>query len=204
MGEQDGSLHYGSTHVRQEADSRYCSREFLLGGELIRRELHVRLAGSGAQCELTGLSVIGDGQLGDVRTRVHHDAPGCRTDELYKGLFLGKGKGVFDGLIKVARDAQQTRAFQTNRNLLLDDGAVSHSIPRLEIYADDVKCSHGSTTGQLSAEQMFYLRSRGFDAATARQLLSFAFAREVIDSIGDQSLRSELTAEVTRRLEEGR
>lgn len=199
--ETKGVLHYGSTHVRQEAGSTYRSREFLLGGGLLRRELHLTHAGIGAACELTGLSLMAGDQKADIRTRVHHDAPGCTTDELYKGLFLGKSQGVFDGLIKVARDSQQTQAFQTNRNLLLSSDAVSRSIPRLEIYADDVKCSHGSTTGQLDGDQVFYLRSRGFDEAAARNLLSYAFSGEVVEPVEVPGLRDELIAAVRAKLD---
>lgn len=203
LGEQQSILHYGSTHVRQGADSRYTSREFLLGGSRIRRELHLRLAEAGAACDLSGLSLADGRQRVDVRTRVHHDAPGCRTDELYKGIMMGRSQGVFDGLIKVAPGAQGTQAYQSNRNLLLGEEAVSYSIPRLEIYADDVKCSHGSTTGQLDDEQLFYLRTRGFAAGAARTLLAHAFAREVVEAVEDPGLREELTAEVERRLTEG-
>ncbi len=149
MGNNPSAMHYGSTHVHQDARSHYTSREFLLGGERIRRELNVQLSGPGAECTLTGLSLVDGLRHSDVRTRVRHDVPGCTTDEVYKGIFADRGQGVFDGLIRVAPDAQQTLAFQTNRNLLLSDDAISYSIPRLEIYADDVKCSHGSTTGQL-------------------------------------------------------
>ncbi len=201
LGEGPAAMHYGGTFVRQDTGSSYTSGEFLLGGERTRRELHVHLAGEGAACTLSGLSMTDGLRHSDVRTRVHHEAPGCTTDELYKGIFAGDGQGVFDGLIRVAPGAQQTQAFQTNRNLLLSDDAVSYSIPRLEIYADDVKCSHGSTTGQLSAEQMFYLRSRGFDAAQARRLLSYAFASEVVDRIGHSDLKEEITDEVHRLLD---
>ncbi len=197
----DKAMHYGSTFVRQDAGSRYTSGEFLLGGARIRRELHVRLAGAEAACDLSGLSLADGLRHTDVRTRVHHDVPGCATDELYKGIFADRGQGVFDGLIRVAPGAQQTRAFQTNRNLLLGDDAVSYSIPRLEIYADDVKCSHGSTTGQLGREEMFYLRSRGFDAALARRMLSYAFASEVLERVPVAELREELTTEIHRILD---
>ena len=196
------ALHYGQTLVRQDAGSAYRSREFMLAGASVRRELHVRLAGEGAACDLRGLAVTDSGRRCDVRTRVHHEVPGCTTDELYKGVHRGHGHGVFDGLIRVARDAQRTRAFQTNRNLLLGDDAVSYSIPRLEIYADDVQCSHGSTTGQLGREELFYLRSRGFDVALARRMLSYAFASEVVDAVEHAGLRQELTTEVHRLLDE--
>ena len=196
----DHALHYGSTHVRQLADSSYTSREFVLGGASVRRELHLDLDGQGARCDLTALYMAAGDQRHDLRTRVNHNAPGCLTSELYKGILDGQARAVFDGLIKVARDAQQTEAFQTNRNLMLSDDAVSYSIPRLEIYADDVKCSHGSTTGQLEEEQLFFLRSRGFDARTARVMLANAFASEVVLGVLNPELRDSLTAEIAQRL----
>lgn len=201
LGSGPAAQHYGGTYVRQDQGSRYVSREFVLAGQRVRRELHLHLAGSGASCVLTGLALASGLRHTDVRTRIYHDVPGCTTDELYKGILIDRGQSVFDGLIRVAPDAQQTRAYQTNRNLLLSDDAVSYSIPRLEIYADDVKCSHGSTTGQLSAEEMFYLRSRGFDEMMARRLLSYAFASEVVDQVEHPGLRDELTATIHQILD---
>ncbi len=172
--------HFGRTQVVQQQDSRYRSWEIVTGGHLARREIHLELAGPGAACDLNALYMGRGRQRFDLRTRVAHNAPGCTTRELYKGVLDGEARGVFDGLIRVARDSQQTSAHQTNRNLLLSDDAVVNSIPRLEIYADDVKCSHGSTTGQLADEQLFYLRTRGFSPAEARTYLAWAFASEVI------------------------
>ena len=201
LGNGPDALHYGGTFVRQDEGSRYVSREFVLAGHRVRREMHLHLAGPGASCILAGLTLASGLRHTDVRTRVYHDVPGCTTDELYKGILIDRGQSVFDGLIRVAPDAQQTGAYQTNRNLLLSDDAVSYSIPRLEIYADDVKCSHGSTTGQLSAEEMFYLRSRGFDEMMARRLLSYAFASEVVDQVEHPGLREELTASIQQILD---
>ena len=198
--EDDEGLHYGSTHVRQEAGSSYASREFSFGGAGVRRELHVDLAGPEATCDLTSLVMAGDRQRMDNRTRISHLVPGCTTNELYKGIYADHSRGVFDGLIKVERDAQQTAAHQTNRSLLLSDDASVSSIPRLEIYADDVKCSHGSTTGQLNEEEVFFLRSRGFDASSARTMLAQAFAREIVDGVESPELCSLLNEEIVRRL----
>jgi Fe-S cluster assembly protein SufD len=192
--------HYGSTHVVQAADSQYRSWEILTGGRVVRRELHVTLAGTGADCDLNALYMGSGQQRYDLRTRVRHDAAGCETRELYKGIMDDASRGIFDGLIYVAKDSQQTNAHQTNRNLLLSDDAVVNSIPRLEIYADDVKCSHGSTTGQLSDDQLFYLQTRGFSPEEARTYLAWAFASEVVESIPVESLRKELSAELTRSL----
>jgi len=199
-GEAQGE-HFGSTHVVQRRNSRYNSWEMLTGWRLSRRELHVDLAESGAVCDLNAIYMGGARQRFDLRTRVDHNAAGCTTRELYKGVLNGEARGVFDGLIRVAADSQQTVAHQTNRNLLLSDDAVVNSIPRLEIYADDVKCSHGSTTGQLSDEQLFYLRTRGFSPAEARAYLAGAFASEVIETMPVAALREELFALVSRDLE---
>ena len=198
--EGSGMLHYGSTHVRQQAGSNYASWEIALGGRSLRRELHVDLDGSGASCDLKALYLADGEQHMDLRTRVNHNVPGCHTDELYKGILDGQARAVFDGLIKVARDAQQTEAYQTNRNLVLSDDTVCYSIPRLEIYADDVKCSHGSTTGQMDEDQLFFLRSRGFDDAAARAMLTMAFAREILSGIADPDLAEFLTEETESRL----
>jgi Fe-S cluster assembly protein SufD len=200
ISESTKALHLGSTHVRQAEGSRYTSREFAMSGALVRRELHLDLVGQGATCDLTALSMAGSKERRDMRTRVGHLVSGCETFELYKGLFDDNASGVFDGKILVARDAQQTNAHQTNRNLLLSDDAVSYSIPRLEIYADDVKCSHGSTTGQLDDEQIFFLRSRGFDAQSARVMLARAFANEILEGVKQTDLRVRLDAEITARL----
>lgn len=192
--------HHGSTHVSQAADSSYQSWEILTGGRLSRREIHLVLSGTGATCDLNALYMGSGEQRMDLRTRVRHDAAGCETKELYKGILDDSSRGVFDGLIYVAKNSQQTNAHQTNRNLLLSDDAVANSIPRLEIYADDVKCSHGSTMGQLSSDQLFYLSTRGFSPEEARIYLAWAFASEVIESIPVASLRDELSAELTRTL----
>lgn len=200
ISEGASTLHLGSTHVHQAEGSNYTSREFAMSGTLVRRELHLDLAGKGANCNLTALSMAGGSDHRDMRTRVKHSVSGCETFELYKGLYDDSSRGVFDGLIMVARDAQQTNAHQTNRNLLLSDEAASNSIPRLEIYADDVKCSHGSTTGELDDEQIFFLRSRGFDALTARVILAKAFASEILEGVSDAGLKQKLNNEITTRL----
>ncbi len=198
--EGSSALHLGSTYVRQAENSTYRSREFAMSGTMVRRELHLDLLGEGAFCDLKALSMASGNETRDMRTRVQHLVSGCETHELYKGLYDDDSKGIFDGKILVARNAQQTIAHQTNRNLLLSDDAVSNSIPRLEIYADDVKCSHGSTTGQLDDDQIFFLRSRGFDAATSRIMLAKAFAREILDGVEDQGLKDSLDATITKRL----
>jgi len=201
MREAGATRHYGSTHVRQAAGSRYESREFAFGGANVRREVHVDLAGEGAHCDVNSLVMAAGSERMDNRTRIAHRVPNCTTDELYKGIYAGRARGIFDGLIHVHRDAQQTAAFQTNRNLLLSDDAQVSSIPRLEIYADDVKCSHGSTTGQLDEQQVFFLRSRGFAADQARVMLAQAFGAEVVAGVDSPVLRGILNDEIAARLD---
>lgn len=193
--------HLGSTHVSQAAASRYTSVEFALNGGMIRRELHLDMTGEGASCHLFALSMGHNSERRDMRTRVDHSMPNCVTEEVYKGIYNDRSHGIFDGRILVARDAQKTSAHQTNRNLLLDDDAVSNSVPRLEIYADDVKCSHGSTTGRLDDEAIFFLRTRGFDATTARVMLARAFAGEIIAEVRDKDVNEMLVTAITERLQ---
>ena len=201
--QHETAYHIGLTAVRQERESRYRSWELNLGGAMARKECHVRLAGEGADCELNSLYLGRGEQRLDNRTRVVHGAPGCRTRELYKGILDGRSHGIFDGMILVEQDAQQTDARQTNRNLLLSPDAVVNSLPQLEIYADDVKCTHGSTTGALDDAQLFYLRARGFTMDAARALLTHAFASEIIESIGLDEVMRELKAELLGRLPQG-
>ena len=131
---------------------------------------------------------------------MRHSVPDCETHELYKGVLDGHARGIFDGLIYVAQDAQRTNARQTNRNLLLSADATAYSMPRLEIYADDVRCTHGSTSGQIADEQLFYLRSRGYDVESARALLTFAFASELLERVEAEPLRKALTGALLERL----
>jgi len=198
--ESGAAWHIGTSHVRQDARSHYSSRELVLGGAMVRRELQLAFAGGGADCSLEALYLADGDERRDLRTRVRHAEPGCRTHELYKGILGGRARGIFDGLIYVAQDAQKTDARQTNRNLLLSPEATAYSMPRLEIYADDVKCTHGSTTGQISDEQLFYLCTRGFSAEAARALLTYAFASELLEAIAPAALRQELTADLLARL----
>jgi Fe-S cluster assembly protein SufD len=202
--EHGRALHVGRSAVHQEAGSRYRAWEITFDGEAVRKETEVRLAGSGATCELNSLYLGQGSRHVDNRVRVTHAAAGCDTREIYKGVLDGKSQGVFDGLIYVERDAQQTDAQQTNRNLLLSDDAVAYSMPRLEIYADDVKCTHGSTTGQLDEEQLFYLRTRGIGPEDARSLLTYAFAGEVVDSIEIEPVRRALAGQLLEFLPRSR
>jgi len=198
--ENESSTQIGWTGVSQSRDSRYTSYEISLGGLRLRRGTQVNLEDPKAECRLSGLFHARGVQHMDHQTRVNHASPDCRTEEIYKGILDGEAEAVFGGLILVEQDAQRTDAMQSNRNLLLSEGARITSLPQLEIYADDVKCSHGSTTGQLDERQVFFLRSRGLDEKEARAMLTYAFAREVLEKMELDAVRGRLSALLRRRL----
>ncbi|HEX5271822.1 MAG TPA: Fe-S cluster assembly protein SufD, partial [Gemmataceae bacterium] len=159
--EGDGAFHVATTQVRMGRSSNFSSHNLTFGGRLTRNDVNAYLGGEGGECTLNGL-YVGDGErLIDNHTRIDHAKPHCASHELYKGVLDGKSRGVFAGRIYVHQDAQKTDAKQTNQTLLLSDDAVIDTKPQLEIFADDVKCTHGATVGQLDAESVFYLRSRG-------------------------------------------
>jgi Fe-S cluster assembly protein SufD len=158
----------------------------------VRNNVYVRLDGEGAECVLNGLYIGDAKQHIDNFTEIEHVKPRATSLELYKGILAGAARGVFNGKIIVHKDAQKSDARQTNRNLLLSADAVVNTQPQLEIYADDVKCSHGSTIGQLDGDALFYLRSRGLGPAEARSLLSFAFASDIVGRLKIESLRRRL------------
>ena len=176
-------FHIGGLFVHQERDSRFSCHTLSLGGALVRNDLEVKLAGRGAVAQLRGLFVAGEGALADNHTRVDHALPHCESQELYKGVIGEGGRGVFHGHVKVHCDAQRTLAEQRNANLLLGRDSEIDTRPQLEINADDVRCSHGSTIGQLDAEALFYLRSRGLAARTARKMLTRALAEEILSDL---------------------
>jgi Fe-S cluster assembly protein SufD len=179
-----------------EADiGRNCSftaHSVTLNGALIRNDIHVLLNGEGSECVLNGLYLPSDTQHVDNHTEIEHAKPRATSQELYKGILSGAARAVFNGKILVHKDAQKTDARQTNKNLLLSDHAVVNTKPQLEIHADDVKCSHGSTIGQLDKDALFYLRSRGLDKAEAQSLLSYAFASDLIGRVRIAPLRARL------------
>jgi Fe-S cluster assembly protein SufD len=179
-----------------EADiSRNCSftaHSVTLNGALIRNDIHAVLNGEGSECVLNGLYLPSDKQHVDNHTEIEHAKPRATSQELYKGILSGASRAVFNGKILVHKDAQKTDARQTNKNLLLSEHAVVNTKPQLEIHADDVKCSHGSTIGQLDKDALFYLRSRGLDKAEAQSLLSYAFASDLIGRVRIAPLRARL------------
>lgn len=186
--------------VDQSRDSNLQIMTATLGGDVVRNNLKVRLNGPGAHCELLGMYAATGRQHVDNHTGVVHAAPHCSSRELYKGVLDKRSRGVFHGRIRVDQGAVKTDADQTNDNLLLSPDAEIDTKPQLEIYADDVKCAHGATVGQLDANALFYLRSRGIDPENARSLLTYGFVNDVLGDVEVEPLRDFLAAELSRRL----
>ncbi len=189
-----------STYFHQLAGSRLTTFAITLNGGLIRNYTDVKLNGKGASADIYGLYLMDRKQHVDNRVFVEHAVPECQSNELFKGILDDEASAVFNGHILVQRDAQKTNAYQKNRNILLTDKATAHARPFLEIYADDVKCSHGATVGQLDAAALFYIRSRGICMASARLLLMYAFAAEVINKISIDPLKNRIDEMVKQRL----
>ena len=201
--ESEAAFHTGLTEVRQARDSHYRSFAFAIGGAIARHDLRARLGGPGAETLLYGLYLGRGDQLVDNHTTIFHDQPDCRSWEVYKGILGDRAHGVFSGKIIVQPIAQKTDAKQTNRTLLLSDTARIDTKPQLEIFADDVKCTHGATVGNLDPMARFYLTSRGFPEAVARQVLTYAFAAEVLDEISAEPVKTALDRLVHGRLGAG-
>lgn len=178
----------------------YSGEQLMLGGAWARQDLGVTFQAPGAQCRLSGLYLVGEGQLSDSHLDLRHQAPGCHSEVNYRGLLDGKGRGVFDGRILVAKAAQETDAHLKNDNLLLSRNAEIDTKPQLEIFADNVACSHGTTVGELDANSVFYLRSRGIPEDQARRMLCAGFARTSYQDCGDAALLRRLDALVVERL----
>jgi Fe-S cluster assembly protein SufD len=189
-----------STSFHQLAGSRLTTYAISLNGGLIRNQTEVMLNGRGANADIYGLYLMDNKQHVDNRVFVDHAVPECTSSELFKGILDDEASSVFNGHILVRKDAQKTNAYQKNRNILLTDKAHANARPFLEIYADDVKCSHGATVGQLDNEALFYIRSRGICMASARLLLMYAFAAEVINKISISPLQSRIDDMVKQRL----
>ena len=203
--ELDTGFHLALLDVRQESDSRFSSGSVALGSKIARNEARVRLEGEGAEVSIDGLYLPRGDQHHDNPILIEHAAPRCTSRQLYKGIADECGHGVFNGHIIVWPGAEGTDASQTNKNLLLSDHAEIDTRPRLEIFTDDVKCTHGAAVGALDEEALFYLRSRGVPYEKARALLTYAFAREVMDLIPFASLRAHVDTLIAGRLvaEEG-
>ncbi|GHA18426.1 Fe-S cluster assembly protein SufD [Arenicella chitinivorans] len=199
----DAAFHIGGVFVNHASNAHVKSHNIALGGRIVRNDVHSNLLGQGAHIEMNGL-VVGSGtQHVDNHTQVNHLVPHCTSDEYYKTILDDQSRSVFRGRIVVAQDAQQTNADQQNNNLLLSAQAEADCKPQLEIYADDVKCSHGATVGQLDPKSVFYLKSRGINAEQANALLTFAFANEVIERVQVESIRTELTQLIAGELLSG-
>lgn len=196
--------HLHAIHIEQEAQTTVTDHHFAFGGRLVRTDLTQRFGAEGGDLTLSGLYVLDGEQHVDNHTTIDHAQPRSTSREFYKGVLGGKSRAVFYGKIFVRKDAQKTNASQTNKNLLISDGALVDSIPALEINADDVKCAHGSTIGQLDKDSVFYLRSRGIDEATARSLLTYAFTREIVGRVPLEPLRTYLEEFLLARLPNGR
>ncbi len=199
--ESPNAFHITGLYLSQAGGSRYKGVNLGLGAAWARTDLVVRFAAPGAQTELLGLYLAGDKQVMDYHLDVDHAVPACSSRENFKGILYGKGRAVFDGRIHVAVDAQKTDAQLSNKNLLLSRSAEIDTKPQLEIFADDVKCSHGTTVGRIEPEKLFYLRSRGIPASLARRLLCLGFAGEIIDALGPEPLREYAAEQVGWRLE---
>jgi len=191
------TVHVGVRRADVARDATYSSNVVSFGGEKARNELYVKLAETGAHCDMLGLYDLDGGQHVDNHTVIDHAVGHTTSRELYKGVLDDKSTGVFFGRILVREDAQQISADQTNNNLLLSDEALVNSTPQLEIYADDVQCRHGSTIGQIEGEALYYLRSRGIPLDAARELLTFAFANEILDAIPVRQIRERLALRLT-------
>jgi Fe-S cluster assembly protein SufD len=192
--ESTTAYHIANTQIVQAARSTFTTHYVALGGALVRNEVRVRFDGVHAESTVNGLYLAKGKQHLDNFTVIDHAQPNCASHELYKGILADQSHGVFNGKIFVRKDAQKTDAKQTNKVLLLSDDATINTKPQLEIFADDVKCTHGATIGQLDATQLFYLQSRGIPLEQARRLLTFAFANDVVGRIKIEAIRAELEA----------
>jgi Fe-S cluster assembly protein SufD len=193
------AFHIGHANVCLHEHAQYHLHDLAFGGSLSRFNIAIYLQGVGAHAALNGLLVPTGAQHLDAHTRIEHVAPHTTSEEDYRGIADGRGRGVFNGKVLVHPDAQKTDARQSSRNLLLSPTAEIDAKPELEIYANDVKCSHGSTTGQLDAAALFYLRSRGISEQNARALLIRAFAETTISSVRDERVREYLEAILSER-----
>jgi Fe-S cluster assembly protein SufD len=195
-----GAYHVASTHLQLARASVFATHNISLGGLLTRNDINATLDGEGIECTVNGLYLADGDRLVDTHTAIDHAKPHCHSFEIYKGVLDGRSRGVFNGKIFVREDAQKTDAKQTNQVLLLSDDATIDTKPQLEIFADDVKCTHGATVGQLSEESLFYLRARGIGKDDARALLIHAFAESVVENIRIDAVRHALEQVLLARL----
>jgi Fe-S cluster assembly protein SufD len=197
------TFHLAGLYVEQGAGSRLHSHALELGGRLVRAETHARLAGEGGELSLSGLAMADGARVTDAQAVVEHAAPRCTSTETFKNVLSDHAKAVFCGRVRVLPGAQKTQAHQSSSSLLLSEDATVDTRPELEIFADDVKCGHGGTVGQLDETSLFYLRSRGLPEAAARSLLIYAFAAEMVDRVRPEPLRERALAMLAARLPAG-
>jgi Fe-S cluster assembly protein SufD len=198
--ESDATFHIASMHIHAARSSNVTTHALTLGGRLVRNDILAVLDGEGAECTLNGLYFADGERHVDTHTTIDHAKPHCPSHEVYKGILAGRARAVFNGKIIVRPDAQKTDAKQTNRALLLSDNASINTKPQLEIFADDVKCTHGAAIGQLDEDAIFYLRARGLTFAEARDMLIHAFAGEILDRVQVEPLKRALEDELYAQL----
>jgi len=195
--------HIATLAGKQASTSTWHTNNISLGAKLARNDIHSQLLGEQAHVTMDGMYLVTGKQHVDNHTRIDHAVPNTTSEEIYKGVLDGDSHAVFNGKVIVHKDAQKTDANQSNRNLLLSRTCEIDTKPEMEIYADDVKCGHGSTVGQLDEQQIFFLRSRGLDETSARSLLTYAFAVEVLQRIADLPIRQALSNVIETRLPRG-
>ena len=198
--ESERAFHVGSMHVHAARSATFSSHSFSLGGRFVRNDALATLDGEGAEVTLNGLYLADGDRLVDNHTTIDHARPHCPSHEVYKGIMGGRARAVFNGKIIVRPDAQKTDAKQTNRALLLSDDALINTKPQLEIFADDVKCTHGAAIGQLDEDALFYLRARGLTYYEARDMLIHAFAGEILERVKIEPLKEELESQLYSQL----
>ena len=189
-----------NTFVSQEGNSDYSLHTFSLGGELTRNNLSIAQNGERIESTINGITIIDENQHVDHNTLIHHKKPNCNSYQDYKGIFGGNSVGVFNGQVMVEKEAQKTNAFQSNNNVLISNKATINTKPQLEIFADDVKCSHGCTVGQLDQNALFYLRSRGIPEKEATALLMYGFANKVLGSVGIPQVKNRINDIIAKKL----
>ncbi len=199
--DKDTTYHISNVNVAQDRSSRFTSNTIALNGAMVRNNLDIKLNDEGIEAHMNGLYVLSGKTHVDNHTTVDHKMPNCYSNELYKGIMDDKSKGVFNGKIFVRKDAQKTNAFQSNKNILMTDEATVNTKPQLEIWADDVQCSHGCTTGQLDQDALFYLQARGIRKERARAILLHAFAIDVIENLEIKAIQEYVEKIITARLE---
>lgn len=198
--ESEKASHTAATRAHLLRDASLDMTTITLGAQLSRHDITVKMDREGAECWVDGLYLVGDGQHSDTHSLIDHISPHCTSHQMYKGILDGKSRAVFNGKVFVHKDARQTDAQQTNKNLLLSREARVDTKPQLEIFNDDVKCAHGATVGQLEEDELFYLLSRGLHEGIARNLLTYGFAEEVIEKIKIESIKTQLDEALLNRL----